>query len=197
MQKITLLLLFSILFGGCDLFTTRTPEEPDSGRSSFRPPTSAQIVLDNFIAAVQEANSENYLQCISDSTEGILRFYYIPSNQAISQYPELFTTWDRMSEYRFFSTIAGNLKENKFPELIFANGGFDIQLPDSAVYITDYFLTIPHTFQSIPSEYSGSLQFTLMPDFNRLWSITKWMDVSSSTDTSSYSWSLLKAALQN
>jgi hypothetical protein len=185
---ITIVLLYS-----CDLFSTRTPETPNAARNNFKTPNTADIVIDNFIFAINEKSTDNYLSCLSDTVFGGHAFIFIPSAEAVSKFPEIFNSWDRLAEYRVFQTILKNLKANQNTNLIFKNGDFDTKLPDSAIYITDYVLTVPHNTVGFPTEFSGSLQFILKHDDNSLWSITQWTDISKSKDSSVVSWSTLKA----
>ena len=59
------LILCFVLVAGC---STRTPEAPDTGRSTYFPPTSPATVLSNLRYAVLEKNTENFMLCLSDQS---------------------------------------------------------------------------------------------------------------------------------
>ncbi len=189
-----ILFALSVLILGCDMFSTRTPEPPDAGRSGFLPPTTATIVLTNLINAIKEKNSENYLACLSDSTSGTLSFSFIPSTEALAKFPGKFTDWNKISEQRSYNSILASIKEDQQSELSFKTSveDFEILTGDSAVFFSDYYLLIPHNKEAVPTEFEGTVQFTLNL-VNQRWSISKWVDISSMEDSAKFSWSILKA----
>jgi hypothetical protein len=192
-----LFFIFFLTISGCDLFSTRTPENPDAARNSFNTPKTANIVIDNFISAVNEKSSDNFLSCFSDTSYGGNNYSFTPSAEALSKFPGLFDNWDKNSEYRVFKSMLSVLIQDKNPSLVFMNGDFDSILPDSAVYNTDYLLTLPILVSGFPTEYSGAMQLILKHDDNQLWSISRWIDISKNKDSSSVSWSTLKAKFTN
>ncbi len=197
-SKFIIILLFSLFFlNSCDVFSTRTPEKPNSSRSSYQPPTSANIVISNLISSIKEKNIENYISCFADSIQGSNKgFTFTPSSDAQSRFPNLFTNWSIDEEERTFLSMISNLKENQSPNLVFTNDRFDILLSDSAVYSADYELYVPHNLNSIKENFSGTLFFTLIPSSNQLWSISNWIDISRN-DSLVDSWSILKAHFFN
>lgn len=189
-----LLILICITFISCDFFSTRTPEPPDTGRSGFLPPTSATIVLTNFINSIKEKNSENFIACLSDSSTSNLTFSFIPSSEALVKFPGKFNIWNRTSELRSFNSVLSSIKDDEKPNLIFKKSLNDFEnfSTDSAVFYSSYYLFIPHTKENLPTEYEGTIQLTINLH-NQRWSITKWIDISSMEDSSKFSWSILKA----
>lgn len=183
-----------IILAGCDLFSTRTPEPPDTGRSGFLPPTTATIVLTNLINAVKEKNSENFLACLSDSTAGNLSYTFVPSTEALAKFPGKFNLWNKFSEQRSYNSILAALNQDEKPELTFETGtqDFEVLTSDSAVFYSDYYLKMPHIKDAVPAEFSGTVQFTLYL-VKQKWSISRWVDISSFEDSSKFSWSILKA----
>lgn len=196
--KFLLISLFSLfLLNSCDIFSTRTPEKPNSNRSSYQPPTSAQIVISNLIGSLKDKNIENYISCFADTSNGNnVQFGFIPSSDAESRFSNLFKNWSIDEEERYFRSMISNLKSDQNPNLILKNNGFDLLLSDSAVYHADYELYIPHNLNSIPENFSGTLFFTIIPNTNQLWSISSWVDISRN-DTLAESWSILKAHFFN
>ena len=127
-SKFIIILLFSLFFiNSCDIFSTRTPEKPNSNRSSYQPPTSASIVISNLISSIKEKNIENYISCFADLAQGSNKeFTFLPSSDALSRFPNLFTNWSIDEEERSFLSMISNLKENQNPNLVLKNDGFDI-----------------------------------------------------------------------
>ena len=197
-KNIAFLLIIITFFTGCNLFSTRTPEEPDTGRSSFLPPTSVDIVVLNFINAIKEKETENYVSCFSDTAQSAdYNYIFIPTSEANARYEAIFKYWDINSERRAFNSMVSNMLAESYPEFILKNAQYDVLLPDSAVYIAEYYLTIGHNLATIPRAFSGTLQFTLKPTANGMWSIQRWIDNKIDSDSLTTSWSILKANFAN
>ncbi len=198
MKKFSIILtyiLIFVFFSGCELFKTRNPESPDTGKSNYLQPTSADIVLTNFTNAIEDKNAENYIACFSDSTSLHDRNYqFIPSPDAITRYPGIFDNWNKASENRFFYALKSNIPENVSPNLELKNFPFqyDLSQPDSAIYTSEYYLTVSNNIPGIPTVFTGTLQFTIHRNSNGYWYIQKWIDTNPSNDTNQ-TWSILKA----
>jgi len=85
MKNIFLIVFISIGLTGCFLFETRTPELPDQSSGNFIPPTSPDIVLENFTQAIKNKNADHYEACFIDSG-----YTFIPSSDANTQFPSFF-----------------------------------------------------------------------------------------------------------
>ena len=179
----------------CNLFSTRSPEAPDSGKSSFQLPTSASIVISNFKNAIIEKNVNNYILCLADTSLGDKRPYiFFASSEANALYGSVFQNWKINSERQYFNSLINNTPQDNVPTIIFSNSRYDVLSPDSAVYTTDYYLYINHTVSSINKNFAGTLQFSLAPRPSGLWSIYQWIDSSpSGVDTVKFTWSMMKA----
>ena len=60
MKTLGLLILCTIFLSGCDIFSTRTPENPLNAGGIFTPPTSASLVIENLLKnAVQAIEAKN------------------------------------------------------------------------------------------------------------------------------------------
>lgn len=191
------MILIATLAVACELFTTRNPEEPDTGKGSFVPPTSPQLVIDNLLNSIKEKNPENYIACLSDSSSfGGSGFVFYPAADALARYPGLFNDWNLQSERRWLVSLFSIMLKETAPLLIFKKPSFEVITPDSAVYLADYTLTANHQTASLAKEFSGRLVFTITPRTNGLWSITRWTDSSLDTDSLD-SWSVMKARFFN
>ena len=194
---ITIILLTIITLTGCGLFETREPETPDTGKSSFVPPTSPNIVISNFISAIDEKNVENYIACLADTAQSDeYYFYFKPTADAYALYSSIFGNWTLYSERNYFNTMISAMPADVYPDIKLINTRFEILLPDSAVFVADYDLTVQHSIASVEKRFSGTLQFTIYPRSNGLWSIKTWYDLQNNADTIQ-SWSFLKAQLAN
>lgn len=82
-------------------------------------------------------------------------------------------------------------------ELTLMNGKFDATYPDSAVYVADYDLKIPHQVVSVATRARGTFRLTIVIGNNALWYIRSWQDQQSIEDSTASSWSELKAQFSN
>jgi hypothetical protein len=187
--------LFIILFCSCNLFSSRSPEAPDTGKSNYQLPTTASIVISNFKNTIIEKNVNNYILCFADTSQGDKRAYtFFASSQANAIYSSVFQNWNINSERQYFNTLINNTPQDNVPTIIFSNSRFDVLAPDSAVYTTDYYLYINHTKSSTNKYFAGTLQLSLSQRPSGLWSIYQWIDSSpSGVDTVKSTWSMLKA----
>jgi hypothetical protein len=197
--KLSFLFLILFTITACDLFSTRSPEEPNTGKSSNQPATSPSIVISNFIYSIEEKNTQNYLSCLLETGESTTQSYnFIPSSEALAQYFDIFKDWGIDKERQYFTNFLTKINTEVAPSLVLSNDRFDVLLPDSAVYIANYKLIISPNIQSLQNEYLGTLQFTIIPNNTGLWNISKWTDISITVnDTLKPSWSFLKAQLSN
>jgi hypothetical protein len=186
-------MLFYIV--SCSPFDTRNPEEPDLGSSAYIPPTSPDIVVSNFIESVSNKNIDNYITCFqTNSGNEIEVFNFYPSSDALNNYPNIFSGWNSDDERRYFLSVLSIIPENINPGLEFNSPDFESLTPDSAIYSTDYLLTIPNN-SSVPELYEGVLQFTIVPDENSFWRIKSWRDTKRNSGDSLNTWSILKALM--
>lgn len=161
---------------GC---TLREVEPPSQGTVIFRPATSPDIVLLNFRNSIIEYNIDYYIRCFTDIPERI--FVFVPSD-----YFDVFSNWDVESERRYFQNLGKPLTP---PSLnIFVQDSTTTS--DSASYILDYDLNYPHRKNNISCAVQGKMWLYLSRSKQGLWSIYKWKDMKTITDST---WSYLKA----
>jgi len=197
-MKNTLLIILTLLITACGLFETREPEEPESGNVSFIPPSSASIVVSNFINAFNEKNTENYTACFADTTLGDSRpFRFIPSSEAEARWSGFFANWSVENERRYFFSMTTKLSVDVAPEITLSNSRFDIMTPDSAVFTSNYYVKISHSLTTAPTDFQGYMQLTILPKINGLWAIQRWEDISNDKDSIKSSFSTLKAIFSN
>lgn len=194
LNKILIILLLVFIASGCDIFNTRSPEEPTADKSDFDPPTQPVTVIRNLISAVNEMQTDNYSSCFSDTVDGAKSYFeFYPPSDAIAIYGSVFDDWNLDDEERYFYALTLQLSSSE-PLLVLDNDSFEYETehPDSVVYVSDYLLTAMHRDSSLPTQFQGTLQFTIKQGSNGLWSIQKWIDLPAKAD-SSVTWSILKA----
>jgi hypothetical protein len=191
------MLAFTTLLSSC-IFTTRTPEAPDTRRSTYQPPTSAQVVITNFQAAIREKNIENYVQCLASSDTGAVsrRFMFEPSAEAAARFASVFVGWTTNRERQAFTALVASIPPTSAPTLEFSGTRFDAVSPDSAVYVANYRLRPNYQRMGAPEEFSGTLRLTISSYSSSFWAITRWSDQTPSQTTTA-SWSVLKAQFAN
>ena len=187
-----ILCILIIAASGCDLFSTRTPEEPKSRQSSWIPPLSPNQAVLNMQNAVYERNVENYIQCLADTAFFRRSFIFIPDPQAASIHPELFSSWSREKERMVMLQLFALVPANAASFLVLEEEAWSIIGAEEAVYTARYRLEVHHNQPNLDTVYRGHLNWEMAPDSRGHWVIVKWTD--NGVDTAR-SWSLLKGQL--
>jgi hypothetical protein len=175
---------------GCGLFSTRTPENPLSVRSTFEPPTTPGAVLDNLVFAIIERNSSNYMKCLSS-----MNYAYVPDSKSLSLYGQIFATWNVNSEKFYLDNLIAQTSSNATSNLFLSNVVTNFITTDSAITRADYSVVFQHNRNNIPKSAIGNLIFTLKADENNFYSIRKWEDYR--IHDTDFTWSELKANFSN
>jgi hypothetical protein len=198
MYKIIYILMI-VSVTGCDLFSTRDPEIPDTGKSNYLPPTEPSIVIQNFEYSIKEKNLENYLKCFVNSNSDTKKIYaFYPTPDAVSSFGSLFENWTVENERRVFNSIISQLSEGSYPVLYWQNKQPMNENSDSAIFVADYYLKFDFNDTNLPGEFAGKITLTMIPQDNGLWLIKSWYDYNATKiDSIKNTWSLLKAKLYN
>jgi len=171
----------------CDLFQTRTPEEPSQQSSNYIPPTDASIVLQNIVSAFQDRDAVNYAKSFSE-----LSFSFEPATSARTRYGGELMSWDKTKEQQYFENVKNSLQQNSKVTLEFIPMT-STNFPDSCEIGTSYRLSVPHTRTNVAKYFSGQSQFTIIRDPQvGYWYIRRWVDVG--VNPSDSTWSDLKGA---
>ncbi len=178
--------MLSFLTAGCELFETRSPEEPNSPRSDFITPTQPSLLFLNLSNSLKQKVVENYMQCFVDESFLEESFKFIPSSGSINQYTVLLD-WDIDSERQYFDNLKSQTRTGA-QIILDLDNEINNTTADSAVYQYEYFLTIP-ILDEDPVVYSGNLLFTVKLDARSNWVITRWEDLKKENFQS---WSELK-----
>jgi len=179
-----------LLFKGCGLFDTRDPENPETVRSTYIPPTTPEIVIDNLSFSIQEKNSDNYNKCISPAN-----YFYVPDAQSLANYKHIFLNWNSFSEKRYLDNLINETNANSSSVLFLDNKRFTPVTSDSTIFQADYIVVFQHNRTNIPKSAKGNITLSLVTDANDLYYIRKWEDFRQH-DTD-FTWSELKANFTN
>ena len=167
-----------IIIAGCNLLKTREVEPPYDRATTFLPPTSADIVLNNFRRSVIDYKIDNYMKCFVDTSER--NYVFVPSS-----YYGIFYSWDLESERTYMLNLG---KPSFTPTLNFIYRD-SIITGDSVGYYVDYYLEYPHNINEV-SKVRGGMWLYLQKNKQGFWSIYRWEDIRTETDST---WSYLKA----
>jgi len=174
---------------GCGIFETRDPEVPVTIRSTYFPPTSADLVIDNLTYAIEEKNSENYSKCVSD-----MSFQYVPDSRSAQIY-EVFASWDKSAEKRYLDNLIARTDPNSTSQLFLSNERLRQISSDSAIFQADYIFVFQHINAGTPKSGKGNLLISLATDNDDLFYMRKWEDFRQN-DTD-FTWSEFKANFSN
>jgi len=200
-----MLALFAIL-AGCSLFSTRTPEPPNTANTFiWIPATSPDILIQNLTGTLDLLDATDYIRVFvspTDSTTSSQKtFAFHPAPNQNSQ--TIFANWTTQSELAWVQKLSLALPPKSKLIVTFSN-----LLPDqsggsnSATYSTNYAISIPtsSSTSTIPSIVQGNLQMQLALVSTYLgtkeWRIVSWSDnlPKNGSDTT---WTYLKAQLSS
>ena len=184
--------LWALAQSACNIFETRTPEPPSQSSSNFVPATDPSLVFSNMTNAFRDMNSVNYLKSFADSSSAGRSFSFEPTQQAKIKYGGVFLTWNKQSEQQYFENMRSKVPSSSVATLSFETLTVQSLQSDSAQYEATYRLTVPHTVATLPTVATGKAQFLLIADRSRNWVLWRWVDLTTSTST--FSWSDLKGA---
>ncbi|OGU54611.1 MAG: hypothetical protein A2V66_17335 [Ignavibacteria bacterium RBG_13_36_8] len=174
-MKIFQLIILLVALSGCDLFTTRDPEDPTSTRSNFVPATTPEILFQNLQESFRERITENYMACFVDSSYLAKQYVFNPAVSSLSQFPNL-SDWTLEAERQHFNYVKSISSPNIQISLLLENRSFS-SVDDGWIYQYEYTLSIPTTNPAIPGIYKGIAQFKIENDSRPIWVITEWTDI--------------------
>lgn len=175
MTKKYFYIIFIFLTVSCDMFTTRSPEEPNKPGANFIAATSPEILFQNFKSSIEEKIIENYIACFPDSSYLKKKFVFIPAAGSSAQYPIL-NNWTINEEKQYFLNLISKLPSGRNISLILENFQSNF-FSDSALCNVDYSLIINSNNQVIGGTFVGTSQFKIFIDSRKQWSIVEWQDI--------------------
>jgi len=150
------------------------------------------VVLANLKSAFSEKNIENYMRCLTDSTQVGKSFQFVPDPTVKLKYPGVFEDWDLARERNYVHHLFSLIPDDSASTLIFMGEGETINYPDSTVIIRDYRLLLGHTLESpqYPRWAEGRMEVHLARIPQGDWAIFYWVDTATQGNPS---WSDVKA----
>jgi len=183
--KITILLLFSVIYSCENPFATREPEPPSQEQSTWIHPTLPSLVIDNLKYSIIEANTTNYIKCLIDSNS---QYKFIPDAFVNANNPGFFDYWDLSSEQNYITKLFAATYDSARKVSFYAEPALDYQ--DSVQINVKYDLEIHHNLtESYAKVVEGQAELWLK-ERNGEWFITRWIDYGIGENPS---WSSLKA----
>ncbi len=191
MRKYFLILLCFLY--SCDIFETRSPEEPDQSPVVFLPATSVEVLMQNFLNSVKYKSLQNYSECfIGDG-----KFNFIPAQDAFATYQSIFQNWSFTDEQRSFKSIISAVSGENTIFLNFEKSQYQYISPDSIIYTANYEINLPVVQPLNLEKYNGKILLTISQTNDGTYKIVRWSDFQTSNDTIYPSWSILKARYYN
>lgn len=170
------LLSLLLLFSGCEIFTTRTPEDPEGSTGGWKFPASPEIVTDNLEVAIGRRSSFDYLKSfISEDVDSV---YYVfeADPETESNNPGLFDDWGINQEQRFIEALFSNLPLDSLSELTLIIREERPVSNDTWQLSADYELHVGHTRDEAPRYMEGALDFILIRLNDGGWYVSSWRD---------------------
>lgn len=172
-------------------FSTRDPEPPISGQSSWVQPTSPNYVMINLRNAIAEKNINNYLRCLADTSLVQSSFLFVPDPAVLAANPGLFTRWDKEKERNYLNQMMAFLPKDSTCSVLFTLKS-ENTFQDSVILVQNYDLSVAHKQQAsgCPKFMRGQAEFRLVRAAEDLWYIYRWTDYATGDEST---WSALRA----
>ncbi len=193
--------LFALFSLSCNLFSPRAPELPESAlvpSFAWRPPTVADIVLENLSNAFASVSPVDYARTFSPAptTDNLITsdFVFIPAPETAGTAGAIFQNWNIVAERRFFENFRSQLEPGSRPQFQIAveertlNSATDLQLSIS------YRLVARFVTRDIPEQTRGKSVLRLTQSSQGFWYVREWRDFRSDFD---FTLSELKRRLAN
>ncbi|MDO7852537.1 hypothetical protein [Hymenobacter convexus] len=151
-------------------FQLREPE-PAGAASEWIQPTQVDILLSNFITAVQHVNVANYERTFSGPT-----YRFVPDPTSAGSSPALFANWSVPEETTYFSSLRRRTAATVNNTLILTDRRDQLYTADSVEITALYQLKIT---QQDTAFHAGTLQGNLrliLRRRNNEWRIVAWRD---------------------
>ncbi len=170
MSRISKLLFALPLLGLSACFQLREPE-PAAATSEWIQPTQIDILLSNFVTAVQRVNVANYERTFSGPS-----YRFVPDPGSAGSSPGLFANWSVPEETTYFSSLRRRTVTTTTNTLTLSNRSDQLFTTDSAEVSALYVLKIT---QQDTAFHAGVLQGNLrlvVRRRNNEWRIVAWRD---------------------
>ncbi len=201
-----LVAVFLITLSGCDLFSTRTPEPPNTTNTFiWTPATTPTYLLQNFTGTLQSLDAPDYIRAFigtTDSTSsGTKSFSFVPAPGLDQTSRSIFTNWTVESERAWLSRLSSLLPAKSQLTVLLSNEVTDETGSTTASISADYTISIPTSSSTVlPSVVQGSFQMQLAlvttEQGTKEWRIVSWSDFLPKSGTGP-TWTDLKVKLSS
>ena len=163
-----LLLLLLLALPAC--FQLREPE-PAIATSEWLQPTQIDILLANFVAAVQRLNPANYERVFSGSD-----YRFTPDPTSAGSASAVFTNWSTPDELTYFNGLRRRSAPGTANSLVFSDRTDNFFTADSAEVSARYVLRIAQQDTAFrPAQVQGNIRLVVRRRSNE-WRIVRWRD---------------------
>ena len=180
MKATGLILIFltaGLLAVSCGIFDTREPESPSSPTNPWTPPPNPAGVLRNIESAFTTRDAVLYMKCFAQPGSSDSTYVFRPDQTSSAYDPTLFDGWGYESEQIFITSLF-------FPNILPPDSICILEfIPESEpegeyypLYGEQYILTIHHTLENIPYQFSGRADVRFDRNDNGAWVIISWRD---------------------
>lgn len=167
-------------------FRTRPVEPPDNLGSSWQPPTSGEMLVGNFVSAIQSLNIQNYQRCFSEGNG----YRFVPSPALLNGHENVWQNWSKNDEQTYLTNVKSRLLSGSAPQFQLSNPVVQNLSADSMNYTAGYSIFLPFQDTSKQRRFVGQVSLVLKLNTNaNVWEIHRWTDIAAQADSS---WSKLK-----
>ena len=175
-MKYCVYILLPIVLVGCDIFTTRVPEDPDQSKSSYVDAFERKTVIQNLINAFSDKNVNDYSKSFSNLNFTNRQFNFVPSSTALTRYQSIWVDWNLTSEVQYFNNVINTVPPESLVNLTLSieEDSFSL-LGDSLRYSSNYSISVPQR-SGDPLYFEGNVEFSMILDSRSIWVIYFWKD---------------------
>ena len=208
LARILALLAICTAVAGCSLFSTRTPQPPDTANAFiWIPATSPDILIQNLTGTLNLLDASDYIRVFVSATDstssGQKTFSFTPAPGLDQNSQGIFINWNTQSEEAWVEKLASLLPTQSQLIVTLSDPVTDQSgSSNSATYTANYVISIPTSSSSsaLPSVVQGSLQMQLAlvttDQGTKEWRIVSWSDFPMQNGTGS-TWTSLKVQLSS
>ena len=176
----------------CELFTTRTPENPEgTGNGGWQFPESPEAALENLNSAMGRRSSADYLRLFLHDNQSYPEFRFYPDPVSNASNPGIFDEWNTSREQKHCQSLFAPVNL-PLDSLLTLETVIDRQttLADTANLTVSYRLYVGHKIADRSRDFEGRAEFRLLRIDDGGWYILSWTDFRT---TGKSCWSDLKA----
>lgn len=183
-------LLLLLVWSCTNPFSTRTPEEPDTGggRPSFNLQNDPDSLLAKLRASFALENVTYYQECFADSFQVNQNLVFIPENREMDR----LNNWTLTDEINYFNNLI-NAQDLQNINIEFRDLSDWVQTPTSSdTQQVQFSYQITLQFRTKTEDYQGRSLVKILRSSASLWYIFHWEDFSNANGVNE-TWSTLKA----